>query len=416
LSLSLVLGACDDDDRGGGGLDATVSPDVPVDVSPDVAGRFPVDPPAGYTLHDLGDLATLDGETEDFTLEVPAGAVSLHLTLVSHPGVTPVLLGAAGPDGVWVVTDELASDVSPDAIAAADAVNGGFGWLHLSANKSVGLPRATTVLIPNTPRVALTPGRWTFRVGAFDADLEVETRTWVLTPFDTRVRVAALVRTTPAPSAGTVDLVLSFDPSSGLDAATARSDADLQASFAVLDAALAEVGLAVGAVTYRDVSLTHATIALRPPACSLGDDIARLFDEAPSPRADAVHVVFIGRFTCPILGGAIDLGEQIGALSIGAPGIPFATKGGIITSTFAKPTYPADWSEILAHEVGHYLGLFHTRESNGAVDNIADTSEDEEGAKANLMYFNVTLSTATTLTDDQGAIVRLSPLVHPVAP
>jgi len=47
------------------------------------------------------------------------------------------------------------------------------------------------------------------------------------------------------------------------------------------------------------------------------------------------------------------------------------------------------------------------------VDNIADTSEDERGAAANLMYYNVTLSTSTTLSAEEGSIVRASPLVRP---
>jgi hypothetical protein len=206
--------------------------------------------------------------------------------------------------------------------------------------------------------------------------------------------------------------VLSFDPSSGLNAAEAQADDDIARSLAILDEALAEVRVVVGEVTYRDVELSTGIIPLEQPACSTTDALANVFDEAPAPRRDVVHVVFLDYFTCPRFGGIIDVGQQIAALSIGAPGVPFGTRTGILAATFAKPTYPIEWAEILAHEVGHYLGLFHTRESlGGIVDNIADTAEDETGAKANLMYFNVTESTATTLTDDQGQIVRSSPLV-----
>lgn len=378
------------------------------DLSESLAGRLPTEVPQGYELIELGALQTLDGETEDFEVDVPEGAVTLHVVAATDADATVVLLGARAPSGAWVVVDEAPEGMSRDE---ADKLASGFGPGILSHNKTVALPRASTTLIPNTPEVVLEPGVWTFRAGAFDVT-QREDGSWDRAPDATPLTVSVLLRKTPVPASGVIDLVLSFDPSSGLSAAEAQEDDDVSRSLDILDEALAEVGLAVGDVEFRDVALSTGIIPLSQPACSTSDGLANVFDEAPAPSREVVHVVFLDYFTCPKLGGIFDAGQQIAALSIGAPGVPFGTRTGILAATFAKPTYPVEWSEILAHEVGHYLGLFHTRESlGGIVDNIADTAEDEEGAKANLMFFNVTLSTATTLSADQGEIIRSSPLV-----
>lgn len=392
--------------------DTTDTVEVPDTVGgPDVAGRFPEEVPEGFTLSDLGALATTDGETADFVFEVPEGAVTLHVVLATGAGSTVALLGAASPSGQWIVFDE-----PPEGqdTTDADALASGFGGGIVSPNKTIALPRATTTLIPNTPRVALEPGRWSFRAGSFDAAYDANQGAWVRTPVEREIRVGMLVRTSPVPDSGAIDLVLSFDASSDLEAATAPDDPDIAASLDLLAGALDSVGLELGAVTYRDIALESGALALRVPACNLTDDAARVFDQAPSPSPDAVHVVFLQRFTCPQFGGLYDAGDSLAAMSIGAPGTPFTTRSGILASTFAKPTYPVEWAEVLAHEVGHFLGLYHTREVRGGiVDNIADTAEDEVGAAANLMFYNVTLSTQTDLTPDQGRIVRSSPLVRP---
>lgn len=392
--------------------DTTPTPDTPpTPIGEAIAPRFPSDVPEGFVLHDLGDHPTFDGETEDFTFDVPEGAVTLHVTLATTAGSTVALLGALSPEGEWIVFDD-----PPDGASRNDAddLASGFGGGLLSPVKSVALPRAVTTLIPNTPRVALTPGRWTFRAGSFDVAFDEREAAWVKTPVERDLRVGMLVRTLPIPAAGSIDLVLSFDPSSGLSAASAERDPQIVASLDILAAALAPIGIAIGELTLRDVALETTSVALLPPRCNLTDDVAKVFDEAPAPRPDVVHVVLLGRFTCPLYGGLYDFGDGLAALSIGAPGTPFSTRSGILVSTFAKATYPVEWSEVMAHEIGHYLGLFHTRETRGGiVDNIPDTAEDEVGAAANLMYFNVTLSTETTLTPEQGAVVRSSPLVRP---
>ncbi|MFZ9890209.1 MAG: M43 family zinc metalloprotease, partial [Myxococcota bacterium] len=72
-------------------------------------------------------------------------------------------------------------------------------------------------------------------------------------------------------------------------------------------------------------------------------------------------------------------------------------------------------ARVLAHELGHFLGLFHTQENNlqGAptiYDAISDTPEGT-GGRTNLMHFLV--DTNEDLTKGQVAIMRQSPWLLP---
>ena len=91
----------------------------------------------------------------------------------------------------------------------------------------------------------------------------------------------------------------------------------------------------------------------------------------------------------------------ISGLSTGIPG-PHDGTGAAITVTFRDP---AETARLVAHEIGHLLGLRHLedRSSNGVVvtNPILDTRADA----FNLMQFG------TNLTDGQAEMLRLSPLL-----
>ena len=62
---------------------------------------------------------------------------------------------------------------------------------------------------------------------------------------------------------------------------------------------------------------------------------------------------------------------------------------------------------VLAHELGHYLGLYHVVESTGQQDHLADTAP---GAP-NLMVMQPGTSSATPLTAAQIAVLRSHPMI-----
>ncbi len=64
----------------------------------------------------------------------------------------------------------------------------------------------------------------------------------------------------------------------------------------------------------------------------------------------------------------------------------------------------ATLAKLLAHELGHYLGLYHTVEEDGRTDPISDTDE------RNLMYFQPLVGFADGLSAGQFRVLRRHPL------
>lgn len=114
----------------------------------------------------------------------------------------------------------------------------------------------------------------------------------------------------------------------------------------------------------------------------------------------------------------------------GIPGPPsmHGTAGsGIAFASSMMVDDPKAFGRTLAHELAHYLGLFHTSEQDGRVlDNLDDTAEcrlvqdlDGDGLDPadcidhgldNLMFWAKT--TSTTLTEQQRAVLAQSPILR----
>ena len=76
---------------------------------------------------------------------------------------------------------------------------------------------------------------------------------------------------------------------------------------------------------------------------------------------------------------------------------------GCVASSGAAPPY---FTRVLAHELGHYLGLYHSVERDGRVDTLDDTGE------ANLMNALPTLAAARGLSTSQVEIARRHPALR----
>jgi hypothetical protein len=226
------------------------------------------------------------------------------------------------------------------------------------------------------------------------------------------VRVAVVERRSDPPVSGALDLVLNFAPACGISASTAADDEILQNGIAKIDKIFQSAGIEVGSVSYRDVPELADRVDVGGPSCLGGPETEAAFDAVGGSMAPtAVQLLFIESFRCEIDGA--DFGPQIAGVSNGLPGLPLATRDGVMVATNNMKKYPEDWALVMTHELAHFFGLFHTCENAEEIcDRIPDTKEGDR-ADQNLMFPSVDLVAREVLTKQQGAVMRLSPAVRP---
>ncbi len=464
-----------------GGIDPAPDPGATCVLTVQPSALDPV-PPASHGWIDLGERAV--GETVPFA--VPPGTASI--TLVEQ-------WVSGGPaDGLVVVGNAGGTVISANAAVIGElrdpAGNVIYSDYHTSTPRDGSgellfyeSPQAVTgtITYPNTSAAlaalgagGVAPGDWSAVVSDWSYEcflasqptpppgLEGVLCASTSTRNDSRYHLYVLTQPMVAGSAGTIpdtgtlDVVLhivdSPTPVIGIDAAGAVSDPRVARMVESYGAFLANAGVCLGTVTFRDAPdwararfATGVTDTDSLPCDNLGQLAtlssvgARTLDLFLVTRivSSGVGAVTVGldpsipgsaSVNGTVASGAALSAENLLAGSCPAPG-----------SSFSPAACGADFVAYLAaHESGHFLGLYHVTEFNGRnFDPISDTPHCECGPYCritciyavpagqcdqhyercsggrNLMFwlFDPAVS-GGFLSPGQGQVVRASPLVR----
>lgn len=376
--------------------------------------------PAHFTLATPSlPLTVGPGAAAQFTVRYQPSVAGLHDgTCVLGPGDTgarlavPLLAGDRGFEGEYVLdlgaplftageTPALPFDVPADTVSVTVEIRGEFGddfrvaeltgpdGTPYAPRDYVVLPEIgfglelTSYTIPDTD---LPAGQLVAGGGTYTVRFRQIGRSGI------GPRARAILERRPGGIAadGRLDLNVWLSNGLALKAATAAADPGFQAALARLSAVLAGVGITLGDVDFYDIADT-AFDAVD------GSELPGLFALSAGATQRRPNVFLISQsllvsngFSARI-GGPLPNGTRVSGVVIALPAFPGDDLRGL----------------VLAHELGHYLGLFHPVEYDGS--GVEDRISDTNPVVANVMGNPLD----GTLTIGQGFVLRRHPHVQP---
>ncbi len=343
---------------------------------------------------DLGTVAISD--TGDYTgeiaVEVPEGAVG---SLVYCGGYGDDALGAIwelkGPSGALIYTGD-----APD----------------LTRFRSDFLDDMSTGLLSITPNQPLTPG--TYRVNWF-----------IGRGNGGSVDCGAVHRVDEISSDAPLAVELVFVGAGGLDAASAKDDEAFQQVIASFLEQMS-TGKLSPRITYSDFSGDLGRFSVVDVTDDDYSEFNALLRTANPANPRTLTLFLVDEISNASAGGATILGLSAGPP--GAAGLNGTSKSGVIVSAIDYAEAPEDVAKIMAHEAGHFLGLYHTSEKDGGTfDPLPDTTQctpaddadgngtvnsTECGGKGaeNIMWWTLSTAELPGFTADQSYVLRRNPL------
>jgi hypothetical protein len=349
--------------------------------------------PAMVDRQDLG-VVTLSYQSSDFktfTIDVPPTAVSFSVIAEPlTPGQTAGLVRITTPSG-QVVHDFF------------DPTKTAF---RKPSSSYVSQP--LVMIYPNAPRVNIAPGKY-----------QVVLATSSTTPVQFKV-TQLIKRQSGVLTGGNLPLTFWFTRQKTLNAQTAQTDPRFQAAVAIVTEIYAAIGVKIGPISYVDLGPESEALAVVQDR----DDMGQLFSLGKS-NAQALNYYFIEQFN-------FENGAGIIGISGGIPGpvaLPGLARGGVAVALSVLERTET-LATAMAHEGGHYLGLFHTSERTGrSFDPLLDTPECPISNDAdadmkidsrecagkgadNLMFWQASGNAQRQLTNDQRFVLLRNPVLQ----
>lgn len=390
----------------GSTLGCSDDPDAGLNVSENQADDNDDDSaPAETTTETLVDqeVDLVDHYSDPIEVDVPEDVYSINISVVEGDGnLNYLVTDWTAPDGFEVVPAGWENDDGD--VCYPDC-----------ANRVMMSPGAVGAVAPNNPdaQPAMQPGTHEFTIhsreamtgGLFNREPGVAAGTETV-----RVLVHAETASGATPETGEMDLNLFFTGAHGWTADSAPDDEDLQAVVDEIDEIYDQVGIDIRNVAYHDVEGDHRVIE---DLFTGTGDLAQLLSQSDRAELDGPSVFFVEDLMGPFGGGGV-LG-----ISGGIPGpmlVDGSVRSGVAVGTDSASAVGAPGiAQVTAHEIGHYLGLYHTTEQMGMGgfggdmpqhDPLPDTDENDES------YLMHATGQGDEMSEWQGRVMRKNPWVE----
>ncbi|MCC6748173.1 MAG: hypothetical protein IT371_10970 [Deltaproteobacteria bacterium] len=237
---------------------------------------------------------------------------------------------------------------------------------YSSATRYYPAEQVANLYYPNVPTLKITPGIHTYQVVATKMDLPVTVK------LTTKLGTA---------QKGTLNINWFFlnlqgtcIPGPTLNAATAATHAWFRTVGTNMRSILKNAGLTIGYETFHDLN-SPALDVIEVPEQGQPRELQSLFASSRALALPSLNIFFVREIKSTTLGGMV-LGISGGIP--GPPGIHGTASSGIAMSmqtACLEKNSSYNPAHTLAHEIGHYLGLFHNQE------NIVNPGYDKDAKK-----------------------------------
>lgn len=401
-ALASVASACGSNESRGsaGGDDTGAVPDSasPADGSttaPDAgtdAGEDTVSPEELVEIVvDQQRVEIVNGSSDTIDFEIPENVVSVTVMVETDSGVTVALsqwTQANGDDLVpddWLNRDQTAPSICTicdNRIAASETV-----FAAIAPNNE------TPEVVAGTHTIGLTG----FTIEGFSGS-----------PATATAYVTVYAKVMPeVPAEATLDLNLHFT-GAGWTAETAQSDQEFQDILQEMADLYSQVNVSIGEVSYRDIGEEFQIVdGFQGP----DNDLELLFRNSEGNERNTLNLFFVSelRQGGPFAGAGLVLG-----IAGGIPGPPLVqgtSRSGvaIAVDSHSNPQlpFPASLAKTMAHEAGHFLGLFHTSEQALFGPQIHDPIDDTPENDEDYLMFNT--GQGDQISESQGVVMRINP-------
>lgn len=381
-------------DAGGGRADASIEADATHDATTtsDAEPQPGPEPRSDLEVLLLDEEVTfVDGVASRVAVNVPEDTVSLTVSVSGDSGNFFGLSRWVDGNGEtlvpsnWVDTEDTAPSICLERTCP----------VQFASSQS-----SFAAQLPNNEKLVVAPGSHSIDAYAYTM---AGLATRPAQNITATVRVVAKRLPAP-PEHGVLNINFYFTGARGWTAATAPTDGDFQEIVQELGAIYEQVNVDIGTLTYNDIPEEFGVLE----NALFGSDIEELFELSENAPRDAINVFMIEQIFALNAATGNQFGVILG-ISGGIPGPPFVgtRRSGVVISSEGDPSAPIPTSAIIAHEMGHHLGLFHTSEAQpGMHDPIADTPQNDT---SQLMHAS---GSGTILTPTQGMVMRHNVWVH----
>ncbi len=343
------------------------------------------------SVEELGSFTTDTGGEVDIPWTTPSGVVSSEVY--------------CGPYGYG---DNLATAAKITAPSGSEIYN----WENPygTAMRVGTLDDMLPVLLSVSPDLPVEEGDYTLRL------------LMAVSKLPATVNCSVVTRVGDVAGSNTIDLDIVFVGVDGIvpgmTAAAAESDDTVAGILDALGGLWDGLGVELGTVRYFDFGgdVDKYTVV------DGEEEFGNLLREADS----GIHLTFF-------MVQDIDLGDgaSILGLSGGPPGVATVggtSKSGVVINVANAASNPDEVALIMAHEGGHFVGLFHPTEkagdghdplgdtpecADGNSDGTVSTSECSGKGAENVMWWAAKTGTSTDFTDDQTWVVSRNAVVLP---